>query len=224
MRSILNLFGHSPFGLLLSHMGKVAGCVHLLPQLFTALEQQQFSDLEKIAQMISDYEHEADLIKNNLRNQLSRGLYLAMDRNALLEILSIQDSIADSAEDIAVLVTLKPIIMISSLREGFKKFLEKNIETFDGAQCIIKELHDLLESSFGGIEAEKVCTMVDDVACKEHETDVIQHQLLRKLFQAESEMTYATFYLWQKVFETTASLSNLSEKLANRVRMTLDIK
>lgn len=224
MRSILNLFGHSPFGMLLSHMEKVAECVHLLPQLFQCLQQQQFAQLDKIAAEISECEHQADVIKNAIRNHLPKSLYLAIDRSALLEILSIQDSIADSAEDIAVLVTLKQLVMINSCKESFNKFLEKNIATFNGIQCIMKELQELFESSFGGIEAEKVIAMVDDVSLKEHETDVIQHKLVKDLFKAENEMTYATFYLWQKIFEATASISNLSEKLAHRVRMTLDVK
>jgi hypothetical protein len=37
-------------------------------------------------------------------------------------------------------------------------------------------------------------------------------------------MTYATFYLWQRIFEAISGISNLSENLANRVRMTLEIK
>jgi predicted phosphate transport protein (TIGR00153 family) len=224
MRTFLNLFGHSPFGMLASHMDKVTDCVHMLLQLFATLEQQQFAQLEQIAEQISESEHQADLIKNTLRNHLSKSLYLAIDRGALLEMLAIQDSIADHAEDIAVLITLKPMALLPAFKTEFHQFLQKNIDTFNGVRKIMQELHELLESSFGGIEAERVCAMVDDVAHKEHETDIIQRELLKKLYQAEGEMSYATFHLWQKIFEATASISNLSEKLAHRVRMTLDLK
>ena len=66
--------------------------------------------------------------------------------------------------------------------------------------------------------------MVDDVAFKEHEADIIQRKLLKSLFKAEDEMTYSSFHLWQKIFEALGSISNLSEKLANRVRMMLELK
>jgi predicted phosphate transport protein (TIGR00153 family) len=224
MLTILNLFGRSPFAPLQSHMERVSQCVHKTVELFDALQSENFKKLDEIANEISELEHQADLTKNDIRNHLPRTLYLAIDRNNLLEILAIQDSIADSAEDIAALCTLKILKMPDSLKKDFKNFLLKNIECFNGARNIIKELHDLLESSFGGIEAEKVRSMVDDVSFKEHEADVLQHKLLKDLYAAEDKMSYGTFHLWQKIFAATASISNLSEKLANRVRMNLDLK
>jgi uncharacterized protein len=224
MMTILNLFGRSPFAPLQSHMKQVADCVHLLRDLFKALEEKNYILLEEISDQISQLEHTADLIKNDIRNHLPKSLFLPIDRSHLLEILSIQDSIADSAEDIAVLTTIKPIEILKTFSEDLKIFLSKNIEAFDGAQLIINEMHELLESSFGGIEAEKVRRMVEDVAFKEHEIDVFQRKLLKKLFQSENEMTYTTFHLWNRIFESIASLSNLSERLAYRIRMTLALK
>jgi uncharacterized protein len=224
MLTILSLFGRSPFAPLRSHMESVSRCVYRLPALCEALEKKDYSLVEEIAAQISELEHNADLIKNDIRNHLPKGYFLVIDRSHLLEMLAIQDNIADKAEDVAVLSTLKRVELLDSFKEEFKKFLTKNIETFDGAFLIIKELNELLESSFGGIEAEKVRAMVEAVAYKEHETDLIQHELLKKLFQSEGQMTYTTFYQWQKIFESLASISNLSENLAYRVRMTLELK
>lgn len=222
--TILNLFGRSPFAPLQSHMEKVSSCVHLLADLFIALEQRDYATVEKIATHIAELEHQADITKNDIRNHLPKSLYLPIDRAQLLEILSVQDKIADKAEDVAVLVTIKPIELLPSFCTEFKDFLHKNIRTFDGALLIIKEMHELLESSFGGIEAQKVRSMVEDVSYKEHEVDMIQRQLLKKLFTSETEMSYTTFYLWQKICGATADISNLSETLANRIRMTLELK
>ena len=66
--------------------------------------------------------------------------------------------------------------------------------------------------------------MCDKVVFMEHEADLLQRGLLQSLFEAESDMSYGTFFQWQKVFESTGAIANLSEKLANNVRMTLDIK
>lgn len=224
MISILNLFGRSPFASLKSHMHQVAACVHMLNALFDALEAKDYSKLELVSNNICVQEHAADLTKNDIRNHLPKSLFLPIDRGHLLEILALQDEIADAAEDIAVLVTLKPMEIVESLREDLRPFLSKNLEAFDGALHIINEMHELLESSFGGIEAEKVRSMVEDVALKEHEIDVFQRKLLKKLFQAEDVMPYTTFLLWQKIFAAIASISNYSEKLAYRVRMTLELK
>lgn len=222
--TILNLFGRSPFAPLQSHMEKVSGCVHLLNDLFHDIEARDYQAMEEVAAQISELEHQADLTKNDIRNHLPKSLFLPIDRSHLLEILSIQDRIADKAEDIAVLVSLKQVELLPSFRIEFNEFLKKNIVAFESARMIIKEMHELLESSFGGTEAEKVRSMVENVAYEEHEVDLIQRQLLKKLFQAENEMTYTTFHLWQKICEALASISNLSENLAYRVRMTLELK
>ena len=224
MYTIISLFARSPFAPLQTHMEKVSHCVYKLFDLFDALEKHNYTEVDKIAAEISDLEHQADLLKNDIRNHLHKNIYLPVDRSNLLEILGIQDSIADSAEDIAVLLTLKQVEMPNDLKGDFRDFLNKNVESFESARNIIKEMHDLLETSFGGYEAEKVRAMVEDVAYKEHEADLIQRKLLKKLFGSENEMTYTTFHIWQKIFEAVASISNLSEKLAYRVRMTLDLK
>ena len=224
MLTILSLFGRSPFAPLQSHMESVGYCVHRLPDLFEALEKKDYARLEKLAEEISNLEHDADLIKNDIRNHLPKSLYLPIDRDNLLEILSIQDSIADKVEDVAVLMTLKQLELLPIFKQEFKLFLHKNIEAFDEAKLIIKELHELVESSFGGIEAEKVRAMVDGVAYREHEADIIQRQLLKSFFNAEDQLNYVTFHLWQRLFESIASISNFSENLAYRIRMTLELK
>lgn len=222
MLTILKLFGKSPFAPLQSHMEKVAECVHLLPELFLSIGDA--ARIESLAKKISELEHQADLTKNNIRNHLPKSLFLPMDRESLLEILGIQDDIADKAEDISVLISIKPLAIPDSCKEDFNLFLAKNIESFDEVFLIIKELHELLESSFGGIEAEKVNRMVESVAFKEHEADLIQRRLLKDLFCNDKGISFADFLLLQRLFEAVGSLSNLSEKLANRIRMTLELK
>lgn len=224
MLTILGLFGRSPFAPLQSHMDVVAKCVHNLPALCKALEAQDPAALQELSDQISKLEHDADIIKNDIRNHLRKSLFLPIDRGHLLEILSLQDSIADQVEDVAVLLTLKPLELLPIFKEEFKLFLEKNIQTFDKAFLIIKELHELVESSFGGIEAEKVRLMVDEAAFHEHEVDLLQRKLLKSLFKAEDQLTYVTFYQWVRFIHGIGSLSNLSENLANRVRTTLELK
>jgi len=225
MLTLTKLFGRSPFAPLLSHMELVSVCVHKVPKLFDALQEQNEEKISEIALDISKVEHKADLTKNDIRNHLPKTLLLSLvDRARLLEILSIQDGIADAAEDVAKIITLKPLKMIPAFKENFKTYLQKNLEAFEGSHAVIKELHDLVESSFGGIEAEKVRNMVDEIAVKEHEADLLQHELLKTLVAAEKELTYTEFFIWQSTLSLIAKISDLSEKLANRIRMTLDIK
>lgn len=224
LKTILGIFGRSPFAPLQSHMEIVDKCVQMLPSLFDAMKNKDYPKLENIADKISEQEHHADLTKNHIRNHLPKNIYLPIERQHLLDILSIQDDIADNAQDIGILANLKPLELLPSFEKEFELFLLKNIESYQGAHRIIHEMHELLETSFGGLEAKKVRTMVDNVAFMEHEVDIIQRKLLKNLYLSENEMTYSTFYLWQKIFGAVGAISNLSEKLGNRVRLTLELK
>lgn len=223
MRTFLSLFGRSPFTPLQTHMEKVRECVLKIPALFGAIKEENYERLASISEEISKLEHDADLIKNDIRNHLPKSLFLPIDRRQLLEILSLQDHIADRAEDIALLLNLKNVTIPPHLDNDLQNFIRINLETFEDTCLIVKELHELLESSFGGIEAEKVSTMVQCVAYKEHEADVIQNQMLKKLFTLEGELSYATFYVWIHALKALGEISNLSERLANRIRMTLEL-
>jgi predicted phosphate transport protein (TIGR00153 family) len=219
-----NLFAKSPFLPLQSHMEKVAACVQKIEELFEAYYDKDYEKMEKISQELSQLEHAADLTKNEIRNHLPKGIFLAVNRGDLLEILSLQDTLADKAEDIGVLMTLKNLEPLKGIRKELKMFLDKNLEAVRHAHKIIQEIDELLESSFGGKEAEKVRTMVEEVAYMEHEADVLQRNLLKKLYDMDDLLPYTSFTLWINVLQAIASLGNNSEKLANRVRMLLDIK
>ncbi len=216
MLHILNLFARSPFAPLQSHMEKVDACVQLLKPLF--------QNPKEVAAQISEIEHQADLIKSDIQNNLPSNLFLAIDRNTFLTILELQDSIADKVEDVAVLLSFKKMSLEEPLSGPFDRFLAKNIECFEESHKIIKELHELVESSFGGSEAERVKDMCDEVAFLEHEADCIQRELLTLLYSQEDTLSYGTFMLWNKIFEATGAISNISEQLADQIRMTLDVK
>ncbi len=223
MRTIASLFRSSPFAPLQTHMEQVAECVSDLQLLYDAYTVQDYDKIEQLAKQISKKEHMADLTKNEIRNNLPRGIFLAINRADLLDILSLQDTIADKAEDVAILFTMKKLEPIDGLDQELKTFVEKNIQSVKEVHLILKQLDELLETSFSGREAKLVTEMVDNISLIEHEVDLIQVDLLRKLFMHETEIPYSSFYLWTNIFKTLAGLSNTAEKLANRVRMVLDI-
>ncbi len=221
MLTLLKLFGKSPFSPLQLHMEKVTACVAKVEELFKAMGNHD--EICRIAEEISRLEHEADLTKNYIRNHLTKGLFLLIDRADLLEILSIQDSIADKAEDIGVLLTLRKLQPDAAFQKNFEPFLKKNLACVSGVSRIMQELDELLETSFGGSEAEKVRQMTEAVALMEHEADVLQEPLLKALFNND-DLPTPVFTLWMKICQEVGALSNLSEKLANRIRMLLEVK
>ncbi len=224
MLTIAKLFGKSPFAPLQTHMNRVASCIEKLSKLFEALSKQEFDKVERLAHEISDLEHQADVTKNDIRNHLPKSVFLPMDRGHFLNILSIQDSIADLAESIGFLLVLRPKELCASACVDLQGLYKKNIHVFWDAKQVIAEIDELLESSFGGIEAEKVKSMVEQVAHKEHEASRTQHSCMQQLFTKNTPQEPALFYLWIKLIEEVSEISHLSEKLANRIRMVLELK
>lgn len=217
MSIVGELFSRSPFTPLQAHMEKVALCVGKLEELYRAFMEQDEKKLETLVEEVSDLEHSADLTKNDIRSNLPRGLFLAINRADLLQILSLQDALADTAEDIAVLTTFKRLEPLNGLKKELRAFLSKNIEAVSQVHKLIYELDKLLQSSFGGNESKKVRQMVHDVAYLEHEADVLQRTILKKIYNMEDTLDYASFSLWINIIQAIAALSNISEKLGYKI-------
>jgi uncharacterized protein len=224
MLSIARLFVKSPFAPLQTHMKRVANCMEKLKSIFNLLPDGELEKIERLAKDLSELEHEADLTKNDIRNHLPKSLFLPIDRAHFLEILAIQDSIADKSEEIAILLTFKKLDKQEELQNGIKELCKKSLEVFLLAKKIIEELDELLESSFGGLGAEKVKNMIEQTAYQEHEARQIQRKLMKCLLTQSEPLSSQAFYLWEKLIYDLGAIAELSERLANRIRMILELK
>lgn len=224
MLTIARLFGKSPFAPLQSHMNKVASCVEKLTKIIEALTNQEVDKIQRLVHDLSQLEHEADITKNDIRNHLPKSLFMPMDRSHFLEILSLQDSIADRAEDAGITLTLRPLDGWETFQIDLTEFFVKSIEVFWDAKRIIEEIDELLESAFGGIEAEKVKSMVEETAFKEHKAQKAKTQFLKKFLTQGEFLSTPAFYHWIRLIEDIGGIAQFSEKLANRIRMVLELK
>lgn len=205
-------------------MNKVASCMEKLSSIFEQLGKPDREKMEKLVASLCELEHEADITKNDIRNHLPKSLFLPIDRGHFLEILALQDSIADKTEDIGILLSLRPLASFKNFKTDLQALFKESSLVFWDAKQIIEEIDELLESSFGGLEAEKVKEMVEQTAYKEHQVDLIQRGLMKQLFSQGDPLSAPDFYLWHKLIEEVYLLANLSEKLANRIRMVLELK
>lgn len=223
MRSIAKVFGRSPFIPMQMHMDKVTECVDCIPVIFEHYTNHDMEAVKDLSSRMSQLEHEADLIKHDIRNNLPRSLFMPVDRSNLIRILTIQDSIANRAEDISVLLTFKQAGVFEGFEQAFDGFLKTSLETFKQTRDIINQLDELVETGFGGVEAQAVREMVEQVELKEHETDVSQQELVRSLLANEASITYGDFFMWTRIIRQVANIADRSENLAVEIRTTLDV-
>ena len=156
MRAIVQLFTKSPFGALKQHMLKGGECVGQVRSMFEAMLDGDDARLASIAKQISKTEHRADEIKNEIRDNLPRSIFLPVDRADFLSVLSQQDSIPDTVEDIAVLLTVRKTFVPPSWRELLLGYVDKCVETFRAAAEVVTHLDELVDVGLTGPDAEEM--------------------------------------------------------------------
>ena len=216
-----SLFGKSPFTALQGHMRVVLECVNEIPALFEALARADQEEVVKVRDRIFEREEEADRIKNELRNRLPKSLFMPVDRRDLLEVLQMQDSIADTAQDIAGLLVERPMELPEFKQEPMLALAQRCVDTCDMSAKIIEELDELLAMGFRGKEASRVEEMVSALNKIEDETDELGIELTRRLFQHEDEIKPVSVMMWYQLIEWVGDLADYAEKVGDRLRLLI---
>ena len=215
------LFGRSPFKPMQEHMRTVKKCSAQVSKLFEALCEGDQKKVEAVKERIFALENEADEIKNELRSHLPKSLFMPVDRRDLLEVLDLQDNIADTAQDIAGLVVARKMEVAKGMRQPLLNLVQRCVDACDQAARIIERLDELVETGFRGPDAESVIEMVDQLNSIESDTDQMGLELVQTLFAHEDDMNPVSVVFWHNLIEMIGELADYSEKVGNRLRLLL---
>jgi len=216
-----SLFGRSPFKPLQQHMKSVKKCTAQVTKMFEALCEDDHARVAEVKEKIFELEHEADAIKNEMRAHLPKSLLMPVDRRDLLEVLDIQDSIADTSQDIAGLLVERPMPVPEDMREPLLTMTRRCVDATDQAARIIGRLDELVETGFRGPESEAVIEMIDELSKIESDTDQMGAELIGILFAHEDEMNPVSVVFWYDLIKMIGGLADLAEKAGNRLRLLL---
>lgn len=219
--SLSGLLRQSPFKPIQQHMRTVFSCICLLPPLFDALYRKDLPQVRDFAGQIGLLESEADQIKNTFRLNLPRSLFLPVDREDLLGLISDQDTIADTVEEIGQILSYRDMEVPEALKEILDELLEGTMEISSDAKALIEQLDELLEVGFGGREMEKVSGMITGLRRSEHNIDAIMHRTRRALFAVEGQLDPVSVMFWYKLIDLVGSISDQSENMADRLLLFL---
>lgn len=217
----LNMFGRSPIRPLEAHMSKVHACVKELDPFFEAVLLQKWSDVELIQQDIVRLENEADDLKRDLRLHLPKGLFLPVSRSDLLELLAVQDRLANRAKDIAGLVLGRKMIFPNEVTTSFQTFLRRCIDASQQANAAINELDELLETGFSGSEMKLVESMINEISRIERDTDDRQIKLRHIVFDLENSLPPVGVMFLYKIIEWTGELADRAREIGDRLQILL---
>ena len=221
MRSILSMFSKSPFKPLGSPMDKVRACVDQIEPLFKALDMRDYDEVGAVSELIVKLEHEADKIKDDIRTHMRQTVFLPVDKKDFMHLLSAQDDISDAVEDLAVLLRIKNLDTPEAIKEPLSELVKHVVKTAYKGCDLIQELEALLESSFGGAEADKVDKATQVLGTLEWEADRKQFQLAQKLFSLGNQIDAADLFLWNEVIKKLGAVADKTEQIGKTLRIFL---
>lgn len=216
-----SIFGHSPIEPLRKHMQTATACATKLIPFTEYTLEDNWEMAKKIQREICDLEHEADLIKKDLKIHLPRSLFLPMSRGDILKILDAQDRIANKAEDIAGLVIGRKIILPDPIKSLYKSFVSKSVAASEQANMAIQELGDLLATGFSGKEIKIVSDMIVKLDTIERETDLIQVSIRDKIFKIENTMPAVECMFLYKLIEWIGDLADRAQTVGGQLQLLL---
>ena len=218
---LARLLRKSPFKPLQEHMRVVAKCMDEFMPLFEALFKKDQNRVKEIAEKIDKIESEADEIKNGMRLNLPKTLFLPVARRDLLVLISEQDSIADSVENIAGILIAREMEVPEAMRDLLMELIQATIDTFNKALKVIEELDELVEVGFRGKYSSIVTDMVVDLKQTEELTDDLAKELNRLLFSMEDQLKPVSVILWYKLIKEIGEVANHSENVGDRILLFL---
>lgn len=218
---LTGLFGASPVAPIQEHMTLVDECVSQLVGLFESMSQGDTVSVEKIYQHISELERQADEKKRFLREHLPTGLFMPIERQDLLEILRVQDLLANRARDIAGIIVGRKLQFPEQAGLMAIELIKATVETSRQALKVVNELDELVETGFGGYEVKVVEAMLVELDELESATDRIQIQLRAELFKVERDLYPVDVLFMYRIIESIASIADDAERVGRRFQLIL---
>ena len=219
--TITSLFGTSPVKPLQQHMEAVLRCVHELAPFVEAVLQHDWTRAREQQGRISRLEQDADTLKRELRLHLPRSLFMPVSRRDLLEVLRMQDYIANTAKDIAGLILGRKMEIPEVIGQDFLHFVRRSIDAAVQAQTAINELDELVETGFHGNEVKLVESMIKTLDDIEGDADDLEVRIRAGLFQIEKSMPPIDVIFLYKVIDTVGELANYAQRVGSRLELML---
>jgi predicted phosphate transport protein (TIGR00153 family) len=182
---------------------------------------EDWAKVEQVQQVMASLEDEADKLKKSVRQHLPKSLFLPVPRSDLLDLLSVQDKVANRAKDIAGLMLGREMVIPPSLQPLMRAFVQRTVDASAQALKAMNELDELLETGFGGREALLVESMVTELEQIERDTDTMQIEVRRALFKLEKDLPPVDVMFLYQIIEWIGDVADRAERVGNRLEQLL---
>jgi uncharacterized protein len=219
IRSVLDVVAESPFVPLEMHAKKGVLAVEKLAEAMEAYCAGDQALLNERTDEIDALEHDADKIKQKIRASVTYSIRLPVNKKDLLSFLKQQDSIADFAQASAYWMTLRPCKELpEEIKEGFLELMAASLKTARLYDELVGELYKLLSTSFSKEEIKETMQIIPEVEKLEHDVDVLETALLKKIFEHEVAIGGAGVCHLMGLVERIGGIADKSASAADRLR------
>ena len=218
---LANIFGKSPVQPLEKHIDIAYRCAKQLNAFFTAAFADDWATAAAVRDEIESLEHRADDIKKKIRLHLPKSLFMPVPREDLLELLLVQDKIANRTKDVSGLVLGRKMQFPKQIAEQFLEFVDRNIDAAKQARKSVRELDELFTAGFRGAEVALVAGLIEELDQIETDTDDKQAALRASLFGLEKTLDPIDAIFMYKVIELTGEIADMAERVGRRLELLL---
>ena len=208
----------SPFGQLLEHMCKVRECIDILGDGLNKYYKGNYNNFSELTKKVSEIEHEADLIKSNLRNHLPTSLFMPVDKGKFMWALREQDAILDHAENLVKMLDMRHTKIPKELQKVFidhSKLVMKTVRSMEDAVCNIK---DLVHTSFVKRERQQTKEFIYKVHEYEYKADKKKYELTKGIYKLEKKLDPMDVYHLLKIADWVDDIADHAENVADWLR------
>lgn len=212
------LFGKSPIKPLQEHMVLVTDCAAELADFLASAIAGDWNAASAHYDSICARENKADDIKRELRLHMPKGLFMPVSRSDLLELLTVQDNIANRARDIAGLMLGRRMGIPEAVQEDMRQLVAAAIAVTRQALKIINELDELLEAGFAGREVDLVEELIRELDEEERKADKLERTLRHNLFAIEKDYHPLDMMFLYDIIEKVGGLANRARRVGGRLQ------
>ncbi len=218
---LANIFGSSPVQPLEEHIEIAFRCAKKLRPLFEAVIANDWDKALAVRADIEALEHEADDVKKEIRLNMPKSLFMPVPREDLLELLLVQDKIANRTKDVSGVIIGRRMQIPESLAEKFVEFVDRNVDAAKQARKSVRELDELFTAGFKGAEVALVSDMIEKLDGIETHTDEQQTVLRSALFEIEKTLDPIDAMFLYEVIQLIGEIADMAERVGRRLELLL---
>jgi len=217
--AISEVISNSPLALLERHAGVCVDCVERLPLYFQEVQSGRWARAEEVREEICRFEGLADELKQDVRSNLPRGLWMSVSRADLLELVRVQDKMANGVKEVSGISLGRQLAFPSPLTEDLNEFVDVVVAVSRSVVKIIGATRELSRSAFGTRQTNVILDFVSQVEAGERRSDDMQAALRARVREHEVDLPPVDAMFLYQLLAAIGEIADNAEKVAHRAQI-----